>query len=74
MEKKMRRARKKWLLPLTEMPVWQALNWIDNAGQRQLRAAVIAMESCSQTNCWWAEAHTAELLLPRARARLRPNT
>ena len=70
MEKRMRAARKRWLLPLAEMPVWQALNWIDNAGTRQLRAAVRAMESCTETNCWWALRYTADLLLPRAKARL----
>lgn len=73
MEKKTRALRKKWLLPLAEMPVWQAINWVENAKQRQLKCAVAAMESCTQTNCWFGLYGTAQLLLPHARKLVRPN-
>lgn len=70
----MRANRKKWVRPLAEMPLWQAVNWIESAPQRQLKAAIRAMESCTSTNCWWGEYQTAQIMLPRARKFLRPNT
>ena len=71
---KMRAARKKWVRPLAELPLWRATDWVDMAGKRQLRATLAAMESCTSLNCWYGEYEAARLLQPRVIARLRSNT
>lgn len=55
----LRRARKKHLRPLAEMRFCDIENHIESLTLSQLRALDRAMESCTSTNCWWAEMRIA---------------
>ncbi len=50
-----RAARKKYLRPLVEMPLYRAITHIEMLPLAKLKALNRAMESCTNTNCWWAE-------------------
>lgn len=71
MSRKNDRARiKRWVCPLAKMETWQAGDWVLECNRRSLRAAVAAMQLCTDTNCWWGCYRTAQMLLPLARERL----
>lgn len=72
-ELRVRRQIKKWVRPLAEMPMWQAVDWVHESKPRALRSAIAAMEMCTQTNCWWGDYNSAKALLPLARERLQAN-
>lgn len=63
------RRRKKVLRPLAEMPAWKAVDLIGRMGPRQLKALRLAMESCTNTNCWYGEYGFSQALLPFVRLR-----
>lgn len=53
--------RRKWLRPLATEPLCRAVSNIEEMPMRQLKATLRAMDSVSQTNCWWAEYRSAEV-------------
>lgn len=67
----MRRARKRWVEPLLTDQLGSVIAKLESMNLRQLRATVRAMESCSQTNCWWGTYRIAQVFLPHCRTRLR---
>ena len=73
-ERRVGRRIKTWVRPLAKMPMWQAVDWVLESKPRALRNAVVAMEMCTQTNCWWGDYNAARALLPIARERLPANT
>lgn len=59
-ERNARRARRKYLTPLAQMPYSQCVMTITEMNPQRAEATLRAMLSCSRTNCWWAEYDLAQ--------------
>ena len=68
-----RRRVKRFVRPLAKMPTWKAYEWIADAKPRTLAAALRAMQSCTETNCWFGDYRTAQVLLPVVMRHMPPN-
>lgn len=66
------RRRKRVLRPLVDIPAWKSVDIIEGMRPRQRKVLLIAMESCSKTNCWYGEYDFSQALLPFVRG-LTPN-
>lgn len=69
-EKNARRARKRFLWPMTQTPYAQIHHDIDTMTKRRAQAVLRAMLSCGRTNCRWVEYGLAQDFMPRVRKRL----
>jgi hypothetical protein len=66
-----RAKRKKHLRPLAEMPLWQAITYIETRTITGLQAMRAAMDSATSTNCWWAEMEACRHFRPLVQEQLR---